>query len=50
MELKAGKYAFVCFISDRAGGPPHVAKGMINEVVVAVARMGDLARSLRAPR
>jgi hypothetical protein len=34
LDLQPGKYAFVCFISDRAGGPPHVAKGMINEVTV----------------
>lgn len=34
LNLTSGTYAFVCFISDRAGGPPHVAKGMINEVVV----------------
>jgi hypothetical protein len=32
--LDAGKYAFLCFVSDRAGGPPHAAKGMIDEVVV----------------
>jgi hypothetical protein len=31
---KPGKYALVCFISDRAGGPPHVAKGMVNEATV----------------
>lgn len=29
-----GKYALVCFIQDRKGGPPHVAKGMITEVDV----------------
>lgn len=34
LELKAGKYALVCFISDRKGGPPHVAKGMISETTV----------------
>lgn len=34
LELKRGKYAFVCFVSDRKGGPPHVAKGMITEAVV----------------
>ncbi len=34
LELKQGKYALVCFISDRKGGPPHVAKGMITEAVV----------------
>lgn len=25
LELQKGKYALICFISDRAGGPPHVA-------------------------
>jgi len=34
MEFKRGKYALVCFIADRAGGPPHVAKGMISELDV----------------
>ena len=29
LELEQGKYAFMCFIPDRAGGPPHAAKGMI---------------------
>jgi len=31
---KPGKWALVCFISDRKGGPPHVAKGMLTEVTV----------------
>ena len=34
LALKRGKYALVCFVSDRRGGPPHVAKGMIAEAVV----------------
>jgi hypothetical protein len=34
MEFERGKYALVCFIADRAGGPPHVAKGMISELDV----------------
>ena len=34
LELKKGKYALLCFIPDRKGGPPHVAKGMISEAVV----------------
>ncbi len=34
LDLKAGSYAVICFIQDRAGGAPHVAKGMINELVV----------------
>jgi hypothetical protein len=34
LDLKAGKYAVVCFIQDREGGPPHVAKGMISELDV----------------
>lgn len=32
VNLKPGRYAFLCFISDRQGGPPHVAKGMVKEV------------------
>jgi hypothetical protein len=34
LDLKAGKYAVVCFIQDRKGGAPHVAKGMISELSV----------------
>jgi hypothetical protein len=34
VDLKPGRYAFLCFISDRQGGPPHVAKGMVKEVEV----------------
>jgi hypothetical protein len=33
-DLKPGKYAAVCFIPDRQGGPPHAMKGMISEVQV----------------
>ena len=35
LNLKSGKYAFICFIQDRAGGPPHAAKGMLQEVTIA---------------
>jgi hypothetical protein len=31
---KPGKYALLCFVSDREGGPPHVAQGMIAEATV----------------
>jgi plastocyanin len=31
---KPGRYAFLCFISDRQGGPPHALKGMISEIEV----------------
>ena len=34
VDLKAGKYVFFCFVSDRGGGPPHVAKGMVSEITV----------------
>jgi len=34
LNLKKGKYALACFIPDRQGGPPHVAKGMISEATV----------------
>ena len=28
VRFESGDYALVCFIPDRAGGPPHAAKGM----------------------
>ncbi len=31
---KPGKYALLCFVSDRKGGPPHVAQGMVTEIAV----------------
>jgi hypothetical protein len=34
IDLQAGKYALLCFVPDRAGGPPHAVKGMISEAVV----------------
>lgn len=34
LDLKRGKYALVCFISDRKGGPPHAVKSMIVEAAV----------------
>jgi hypothetical protein len=34
LELEAGRYAVLCFIPDREGGPPHAFKGMVSEVEV----------------
>jgi hypothetical protein len=35
IELKSGSYALLCFLTDRAGAPPHVIKAkMIQEVKV----------------
>ena len=34
LDLRAGKYAFVCFSRDRQGGPEHSRKGMVSAVVV----------------
>jgi hypothetical protein len=34
VELEAGDYALLCFVPDRAGGPPHAVKGMISKVAV----------------
>ena len=31
---KPGKYALLCFVSNRRGGPPHVAQGMVAEITV----------------
>ncbi|HUR84939.1 MAG TPA: hypothetical protein VMY78_06300 [Solirubrobacteraceae bacterium] len=34
LDLAAGRYAVICFLSDRKGGKPHVAQGMIEELTV----------------
>jgi hypothetical protein len=34
LELEAGRYALVCFLTNRAGGPPHVALGMVSELTI----------------
>jgi hypothetical protein len=31
LRLNKGKYALVCFIQDRKGGPPHALQGMVTE-------------------
>jgi hypothetical protein len=35
LDLEPGRYALICFVPDRAGGPPHAVKGMISEATVA---------------
>ena len=32
LDLDPGKYALICFISNRQGGPPHALMGMVTEV------------------
>jgi|GEM_PF-776773 len=34
LDLPAGRYALICFVRGRAGGPQHIKLGMINEVTV----------------
>jgi plastocyanin len=34
LTLAKGSYVVVCFLNDRAGGPPHFTKGMLQEVTV----------------
>lgn len=34
LNLESGRYALLCFVKDRAGGPPHTEKGMVAEVKV----------------
>lgn len=34
LNFESGRYALVCFITDREGGPPHVAEGMVAEVEI----------------
>jgi hypothetical protein len=35
LALDAGRYALICFVPDRKGGPPHMVQGMISEATVA---------------
>ena len=34
LHLSAGRYALICFVRGRGGGPRHLELGMINEVTV----------------
>jgi hypothetical protein len=34
LEFQKGSYALLCFVPDRAGGPPHAFKGMVSELQV----------------
>jgi len=34
LDLDSGRYALLCFVRDRAGGPIHLEKGMAAEVTV----------------
>lgn len=35
LTLEKGSYVVLCFISDRAGGPPHFTKGMIQQLDIS---------------
>jgi plastocyanin len=35
MTFDAGSYVFLCFITDKAGGPPHAIKGMVTQVDIS---------------
>lgn len=35
LTLAKGTYAVVCFLSDKAGGPPHVVSGMIQQLDIS---------------
>ncbi len=34
MTFESGSYVFLCFITDKEGGPPHFTKGMVQQVEV----------------
>jgi hypothetical protein len=42
-DLPAGNYVAICFLPDPADGTPHIAKGMMKELVVAGPRGGAAA-------
>jgi hypothetical protein len=33
-DLKPGRYAFVCFLTDRDGGKPHFEEGLLKQVTI----------------
>ena len=35
LDLRPGRYALLCFASDRDGGPPHAVQGMVAEAQVS---------------
>ena len=35
LDLKPGRYAFICFLTDRDGGKPHFAEGLLKEVDIS---------------
>jgi len=35
VSLEKGTYVVLCFISDKAGGPPHFTKGMLQELNIS---------------
>jgi len=34
LRFESGDYALLCFVADRAGGPPHALKGMVSGATV----------------
>ena len=34
LDLRAGRYALLCFVRNRAGGPPHTKLGMIDRLTI----------------
>ena len=34
LDLRRGRYALLCFVADRSGGPQHTEKGMVQETLV----------------
>ena len=34
LTLQKGDYVFLCFLSDRGGGPPHFTLGMLEKATV----------------
>jgi hypothetical protein len=35
ITLEKGSYAVLCFLNDKAGGPPHFTKGMLQQLDVS---------------
>ena len=50
VELEEGDWALLCFVPDRAGGPPHAVKGMISGSRSRLSRRPDRPSPSSLPR
>ena len=50
VELQSGSYALLCFLTDRAGSPPHVIKAKMIQEVKVPSRCGTVGAQMQLTR